>query len=105
MPNTGDRAVGVTLKIRRSRSGTEAPWTALAAEDEWPCYLRTITATAFLAISAAVSFASFTALILELVHGPRVLHICCARWHRSPFRGRQEIGRPGLGKTTLSRAC
>jgi hypothetical protein len=71
MPNTGDRAVGVTLKIRRSRSGTEAPWTALAAEDEWPCYLPTITATAFLAISAAVSFASFTALILELACTPK----------------------------------
>jgi hypothetical protein len=70
MPNTGDRAVGVTLKIRRSRSGTEAPWTALAAEDEWPCYLPTIIATAFTPVSPAIAFALFTALILELARAP-----------------------------------
>jgi hypothetical protein len=61
----------MALKSRRSRKEeTEAPWTALAAEDEWPCYLRTITATAFLAVSPAVSFALFTALIFELACTP-----------------------------------
>ena len=48
----------VAVKSRRSRSPKverERPGPPL--EDEWPCYLPTVTATAFLAVSAAVSFA------------------------------------------------
>ena len=58
-------------KMSAPEGGTEAPWTALAAEDEWPCYLPTITATAFTTVSPTVAFTLFSTLILELARAPK----------------------------------
>jgi hypothetical protein len=66
-------AIRVTLKkVGAPEEETEVPCTArFTTEDETPrCYLPAVTATAFLAISAAVSFALFTTLILELARAP-----------------------------------
>src|SRR5258705_5122701 len=59
-------------KVGAPEEDTEAPCTArLTTEDETPRCLPAVTATAFLAISATVSFANFAALILELARAPK----------------------------------